>query len=68
MQTLAEFIADNFVQSKTYNKVYGSYFLKHRWEEYSRQYAGVESDFIKTLESIGYKTNKYNRLKLRPKK
>lgn len=70
--SLPAFIATNFASTCGYNKNCGSYFLKHRWEEYqhsvgiTNSYAGMENDFIQTLRQLGFKVNKKNQLKLRP--
>ncbi len=68
MQTdlnLPEFIATFCAPTTAYNKTCGTYFLKHRWEEYCGQYAGTNEQFITTLKNLGYKINKNEQLKLR---
>lgn len=64
--TLPQFIALAFRPSVAYNKKVGSYFLKHRWEEYSKTYAGTNEEFIELLRVLGYDVSKKTeRMKLR---
>jgi hypothetical protein len=64
--SLPQFIALAFRPSVSYNKKVGSYFLKHRWEEYSKTYAGTNEEFIELLRALGYSVSKTtDRMKLR---
>lgn len=64
--TLPEFISSAFRPAVGYNKKVGSYFLKHRWEEYCGRYAGTDEQFTNVLRQMGFQVSKKtNRMKLR---
>jgi len=64
--TLPQFIASAFRPSVSYNKKVGSYFLKHRWEEYCGTYAGTDEQFTEVLRQLGFQVSKETgRMKLR---
>ena len=64
--TLPQFITSAFRPSVAYNKKCGSYFVKHRWEEYCKTYAGTDEQFTEVLRQMGFQVSKEtNRMKLR---
>ena len=64
---LSKIIDEYFEPTKTYNT--GSYHAKHILERNAPNWSFVtDEQFIILMKQIGYKTNKKNQLKIKPKK